>query len=218
MKSPLPLTDIETKLRGFSKREAYVEGEFKVDLLTEITDLIKGEGEITGIYSSDFVDHVFHRGKVVPVPGTVEATFSLSEFIDRTYLVILEKKEKANRIANDLSQLLYGSAGSILEVGIPPESLYSFHLENPQGTKITFFDHIDVPNVNKMSLYGPDIIGTSLFDEYRKHGDLWYVVIQSKKEGYVVGVTRRGCVVVFSKVTAAEYLSYVRREIFPLIL
>lgn len=215
--SPLSLTGIEKKLRNYRKKEAYEEGDYKTDLITEITNLtVEGEG-LTGIYSSDFVDHVFHRGKVVPVPKTIEAAFSLASHEGQRYLVILEKKQKANRIANHFSNLLFGAVGSIVEVTIPPENLMSFHSENPENTKITFFDHVDVPNVEKMSLYGPDIIGTSLFDEYRRHGDLWYIVIKSKKSGYVVGVTRRGIVVIFSKVTNAEYLDYVRGEVLPLI-
>ena len=79
-------------------------------------------------------------------------------------------------------------------------------------------DNVDIPNVNKLSLYGPDLIGTKLFEEYGKHGDLWYIVARSKKHGYVVGVTRDVSVTIFNIVDKNKYLDYVAEEIYPLIL
>lgn len=215
--SAISLPEIELKLRNYRDRQVYEEGEYRTELVTEIANLALRDGELVGLYSSDFIDHVFHRGKVVPIPKTLEAMFSFATFKDRIYLTVVEKKERANRIANQFSEFLFGSAGSVVEVMIPAENLREFHQRNPQGTRISFFDNVDVPNVEKMSLYGPDIIGTSLFDDYCKHGDLWYIVIESKKKGYVVGITRKGCVTVFSKVIIDDYLSYVKGEIFPLI-
>jgi hypothetical protein len=37
---------------------------------------------------------------------------------------------------------------------------------------VGFFDYVDIPNVNKLSLYRSDLVGTKLFEEYGKHGDL----------------------------------------------
>ncbi|MEM2912354.1 MAG: hypothetical protein QW146_07615, partial [Candidatus Bathyarchaeia archaeon] len=101
---------------------------------------------------------------------------------------------------------------------IPPETLRDFHLKNPEDTKITFFDNVDIPNVNKLSLYGPDLVGTTLFDEYSKHGDLWYIVARSKESGYVVGVTRDASITIFNLTDKNKYLEYVAKEVFPLIL
>ncbi len=76
----------------------------------------------------------------------------------------MEKKRLANFIANKLSGLLYGKAGQIVEACVAPETLRDFHLKNPEDTKITFFDNVDIPNVDKLSLYGPDLIGTTYFE------------------------------------------------------
>jgi hypothetical protein len=106
----------------------------------------------------------------------------------------------------------------VLEARIPPESLRDFHLKNPEDTKITFFDNVDIPNVNKLSLYGPDLVNTPLFEDYCKHGDLWYVVARAKEYGYVVGVTRDASVTIFNLADKEKYLEYVTKEVYPLTM
>ena len=162
--------------------------------------------------------HVFHRGKVAPLPRTVEALFSFAEVEGTTFLTVVEKKRVANLIANKLSEVLFEKVGGIVEARIPPETLRAFHLKNREDTKITFFDNVDIPNVNKLSLYGPDLINTSLFEDYTKHGDLWYVVARSKATGYVVGVTRDTSVTIFNLADKNKYVEYVNKEIYPTIL
>jgi hypothetical protein len=144
--------------------------------------------------------------------------FRFAKHKDRTFLTVVEKKRVANFIANRLSETIYERAGHIVEARIPPETLRDFHLKNPEDTKITFFDNVDIPNVNKLSLYGPDLISTALFEEYGKHGDLWYIVAKSKEHGYVVGVTRDVSVTIFNVVDKNKYLEYVEKEIYPLII
>ncbi|NWG10772.1 hypothetical protein HXY33_03345, partial [Candidatus Bathyarchaeota archaeon] len=78
--------------------------------------------------------------------------------------------------------------------------------------------NVDIPNVNKLSLYGPDLINTSLFGDYCKHGDLWYVVARSKEYGYVVGLTRDASVTIFNLTDKEKYLEYVTKEIYQLTM
>jgi len=213
-----PLPDLASKLGGYRREEAYEEGDYKFTLVTEIVHLMPRENALTGVYSHDYLTHVFHRGKVVPLPRTMEAMFRFTQHKDRTLLTVVEKKRLANFIANRLSETIYERVGHIVEARIPPETLRDFHLKNPEDTKITFFDNVDIPNVNKLSLYGPDLIGTSLFEEYGKHGDLWYIVARSREHGYVVGITRDVSVTIFNIVDKNKYLEYVEKEIYPLIL
>jgi uncharacterized protein YkuJ len=173
---------------------------------------------LRGIYSHDYVTQVFHRGKILPTPRTVEAMFSFAERDGTTFLTIVEKKRVANFIANKLSEVLFEKAGGVLEARISPETLKEFHLKNREDTKITFFDNVDIPNIDKLSLYGPDLINTSLFEDYGKHGDLWYVVARSKEHGYVVGITRDASVTIFNLTEKESYLDYVAKEIYPLAL
>jgi len=218
LSEPLALDEVASRLENYHVEEDYEEGDYKFMLLTEVVGLLPKKNMLGGIYSHDYVIHVFHRGKVAPLPRTVEALFSFAQVEDTMFLTIVEKKRLANFIANKLSDILFEKMGGIVEARIPPETLREFHLRNPEDTKITFFDNVDIPNVNKLSLYGPDLINTSLFEDYTKHGDLWYVVARSKETGYVVGVTRDASVTIFNLADKNRYVEYVNKEIYPLIL
>ncbi len=213
-----PVAEVAAKLDGYRMEEPYEEGDYNFTLVTEVVGLLPKANVLSGVYSHDYVMHVFHRGKTVPLPRTVEALFSFAQVKDTTFLTIVEKKRVANFVANKLSELLFDKVGGIVEARIPPETLREFHLKNPEDTKITFFDNVDIPNVNKLSLYGPDLINATLFEDYTKHGDLWYVVARSKDTGYVVGVTRDASVTIFNLTEKNKYVEYVNKEIYPIVL
>jgi hypothetical protein len=213
---PLLVADVASRLEGCHTEEAYEEGDYKLTLVTEVTGLVPRGNTLRGIYSHDYVTQVFHRGKILPTPRTVEAMFSFAEREGITFLTIVEKKRVANFIANKLSEVLFEKPGRVLEARIPPETLKEFHLRNPEDTKITFFDNVDIPNIDKLSLYGPDLTSTSLFEDYGKHGDLWYIVARSREHGYVVGITRDASVTIFNLTEKEPYLEYVAKEIYPL--
>ena len=215
---PLPIEEVATKLDGYHTEEEFEEGDYKFTLITEVASLLARESMLRGVYSHDYAVRVFHRGKVVPLPRTVEAVFSFTQMKRGVFLTVVEKKRLANFIANKLSETIFEKVGGIVEARIAPETLREFHLKNPEDTKITFFDNVDIPNVDKLSLYGPDLVGTSLFDDYSKHGDLWYIVARAGKYGYVVGVTRDASVTIFNLSDKDKYLEYVENEIYPLIL
>lgn len=212
------ITDICAKLDGYRTEERFEEGDYSFPIVTEVTGLLPRSGTVSGVYSHDYVLHVFHRGSVTPLPHTVEAAFCFADVKDTVFLTVVEKKRIANFIANKLSEILFEKIGGILEARIPPEILRDFHLKNREDTKITFFDNMDFPNVDKLSLYGPDLINTSLFEDYMKHGDLWYVVARSKETGYVVGVTRDASVTIFNLADKPKYVEYVNKEIYPVII
>ncbi|MDI6690729.1 MAG: hypothetical protein QME50_02530 [Candidatus Bathyarchaeota archaeon] len=220
LSEPLSIAEIASELEGYRVEEAYEEGDYKFTLVSEVVGLLPKpkENMLRGVYSHDYVIHVFHRGKMAPLPRTIEAVFSFASHEDNTFLTIVEKKRLANFIANKLSEIIFEKVGGIVEARIPPETLREFHLKNPEDTKITFFDNVDIPNVNKLSLYGPDLINTSLFEDYCKHGDLWYVVARAREHGYVVGITRDASVTIFNLTDKEKYLEYVAREVYKLIM
>jgi len=212
------LADIASMLKGFRTEEEYAEGDYKFTLVTEVINLTLSANTVTGVYSHDYVLHIFHRGKVVPLPRTVEAMFSFAQQGKRLFLTVVEKKRLANFIANKLNEIIFEKVRGVVEARIAPETLRGFHSKNPEDTKITFFDNVDIPNVDKLSLYGPDLVGTTLFDEYSKHGDLWYIVAKAREYGYVIGITRGASVVVFNLTDKNKFLEYVAKEIYPLII
>jgi len=212
----LPLTDISVGLEGFKVEETFEEGEAEFDLVTEVANLSLVEDVLTGLYSYDYVVHNYHRGRVTASPATREVLFAFTDLEGLVYLTVVEKKEIANRVANRLSQVAFGEMGVIVEARILPETLKEFHLANPESTSVIFFENMDIPNINKLSLYGPDLTGTSLFDEYAARGDPWYILTRSRRHGHTVGLVRDGSVTIFNTVDQGQYLQYVKDEVLPM--
>jgi hypothetical protein len=213
----LPTSEIKSSLSKYHVEETFEEGEYHFPVMKEVSNL-RAEGKgIRGLYSHDFISRVYHRGQVIPQPRTVEALIDFQVASSGTFLTVLEKKRRANFIATQLSRVIYARSDAILEARISPETFREFHSRNPEETKIIFFDNVDIPNIDKLSLYGTDLIDTKLFEDYSKHGDPWYIVYRSKPTGLLVGLTRNCSVTAFSLRDKDQFIDYVHSEVFPLI-
>jgi len=212
------LHTIAAKLKGFKSEEALEENNKDISLVTEIKDLRLIGDSLYGTFVQDKLMDVYHHGERVRIPTTFEAPFF---FVEQEQggivLTIMEKKARANNIANQLSKILFITTGKIVEVRIEPARFERFHEDNFEDTKVIFFDDVDLPNIKKLSLYGSDLGDTSLYVDHLKHGKIWYIVLKSKRHGTVVGVTRNGVVTIFSKATRDDFINYVRDEIIGLI-
>jgi hypothetical protein len=215
------LQGIAAKLKGFKAEERLQDDD--MSLITEIKDLRLVGDSLYGSFIQDQLMDIYHRGERVRVPTTSEAPFFFveqpqpeSEGI-RTVLTVMEKKARANNIANQLSKILFISTGKIVEVRIEPKRFQQFHEANFEDTKVIFFDDVDFPNIKKLSLYGSTLGSTSAYVDNLKHGKIWYIVLKSSRHGLVVGVTRNGVVTIFSKATKDDFIQYVKDEIIDLI-
>ncbi len=211
------LTSITAKLKNFKKEESFDEEPLHTKLLTEICNLALKEDRLEGIYSEDKISYIFHHGERLPIPRTIEVPFAFVKRKDMTLLVIMERKLLANNIANRLSEAMFITSGYISEARIAPDTLRDFHEKNPSNTKIIFFDDVDIPNISKLSLYGSELLNTTLYNDYCRRGKIWYIVVTSKKGGNVVGITRNSVVTVFNNMDKDSFLNYVTGEVFPLI-
>jgi hypothetical protein len=207
----ISLTDIAHKFKGYK-----VEKKEEISLITEIKD-IHLEEDLRANFSQDELIEVYHRGKKVSIPSTKDVPLIFSKTDERIFLIIVEKKHLANKIASQLSKILFISPDSIVEAKIPPDVFRKFHEEHFEDTKIVFFDDVDVPNVEKLSLYGSFLADTNLYHEYLKHGKVWYVVLKPKGYSSVVGVTRNCVITFFGNVNIEDFVEYAKKEIFPLI-
>jgi len=217
LREKMALDRIAEKLRDFRKEEPFEHGSTRLKLVTEIQKLMLRAHMLQGIFVQDSVINIHQRGELIPTLITTEAPFIFAENNERILLLILERKLQANRIANQLGEILFITAGRIVEARIPQEVLKHFHEENPESTKLIWFDNVDIPNISKLSLCGPSLADTALYTDYCSHGDIWYMVIKSKKYGTITGLTRNGIVAIFGKVDERAFISYVGDEIFPLI-
>ena len=221
------LQKIAAKLKGFQSEEKLKDNDKDISLITEIKDLRLIGDSLHGTFVQDQLLDVYHRGEKVRIPTTSEAPFFFVEQQQtqkqeqaqkhRIVLTIMEKKARANNIANQLSKILFITSGKIVEVRIEPARFERFHEDNFEDTKVIFFDDVDLPNIKKLSLYGSALGNTSTYADHLKHGKIWYIVLKSKRHGTVVGVTRNGVVTIFSRATKDDFINYVREEIIGLI-
>ncbi len=217
LRESLGLDKIAIKLKDFRKEEMFEQEPHRFELVTEIQNLTLRRGMLHGSFIQDKVIGIRQRDEIVPTLMTKETPFLFSTYKNRVLLLIIEKKLEANRIANQLSAILFISSGQIVEVRILQEVMKHFHEENPEGTKLIWFDDVDIPNISKLSLCGPSLADTALYADYTSHGKIWYIVMTSKKYGTIVGLTRDGIVAVFGKISEPDFVSYVAEEIFPLV-
>jgi len=225
IKEDVNLFFVAQKLRHFKEEEQYttVNGE-TINLVSEILDL-KVEGDmISGIFSRDFVRSRVYRRKIIETPVTEESPFWIKRFNNRFFLIVLApstarglKKLLTNYVANKLSKILFIKQNVILEVEIPHEKLKALHESNPQATKLIWFDNVDIPGIEKLCLAGSDLADTSLYQEYLKHGKIWYVVFEVQRRGIVVGVTRNCVVTLFSKSSVEDFMGYIMEDILQMI-
>lgn len=217
VKEEIDIPTISQKLKGFRKEDEFAFGEERYPLVTEIIKLTMGQDSVEGVLSQDYAFTVHHRNGEKVVVKTAESPFAFYRSGGRIFLIVLEKKRAANNIANLLSKILFISVGGIVESRIQPETLKKFHEQNPEDTKVIFFDGVNIPNIEKLSLYGSGLANTLLYTDYSSRGGIWYMVFKSRRYGIVVGVTRNGVVTAFSEIEPPEFVSYIKTEILPLI-
>ena len=104
-KGDIALRVIASKLKGFRREDK----EQDISLITEIKDLHLTGDLLFGTFVQDELVGVYHRGELIHVPRTLEAPFFFVEQADkhRVVLTIMEKKARANNIANQLSKILF---------------------------------------------------------------------------------------------------------------
>jgi len=213
------------KLGGFHEEDTIeTEGGGTVNLSTAILDLKLEKDLVEGIFSRDFLRRRRFRREEADVPTTEEAPFWIKPFKGRTFLIVSApsvargvKKLLTNHVANKIGEVLYNKVGFIVESRIDNETLRELHESNPQATKLIWFDDVDIPSIKKLCLAGSGLADTQLYQDYLKHGQIWYVVFEVQKRGIVIGITRNCVVTLFSKSTYEGFVGYIIEDLLNLI-
>lgn len=223
-KESLELTTTARKLKDFTEEEPHEHAGKRARLTAEILDLKLGGGVLKGIFSKDFVLSRYYKRGLVETAVTEEVPFLIKQFKGRNFLVVLApskargvKKLLTNYVANKLSEILFIKTGAIVEVKITHETLKNLHESNPRATKLIWFDNVDIPDIGKLALAGSGLADTKLYQEYLKHGKIWYCVFEVQKRGFTVGITRNCVVTLFTKMDTKEFIDYVLNEVLPLV-
>jgi len=212
------LEEIAEKLRDYRVVEEIAEGDSSMELITEVRDLDLKEDRLEGVFSRDKVILVNQRGRKVPVLKTTEARIIFRRVGQLTLLTVVQEKHFANAVASLLSHHLYLSYKAITEARISPEVMREFHEMNPEGTKVIYFDDLDFVDVDKLALYGDSLKSTALYEEYLRHGKIWYIVFTVAGTNNVMGLTRNCVVTSFTRMPESEFIEYIDRIVIPLII
>lgn len=202
------------KLKGWKESAEKEVGDKIFTLRQEISNLDKWRDGVWGSLSYDILIPIVRRNELRYEIATRTTNF----FVRKDVLIVLDKKRRANRIADLMSRILFLSPGKILKASLPDEFLRKLHEEDPEATSVVFFDQVDLPSVNKLSLYGSALSSSPAYQEGLKHGKIYYVVFRERKHGFVLGITRDCVITVFSKVGERDLVEYVLDEIYPFII
>jgi len=209
---PMSLEGIKKVIEGYSHSETA----HGFELMTDITDIRVGEDDLYGRHKFDLLIEKWHRGTSRVIPYTTSAPFLFFERGGDTYLLVIIKKAVANNVANFLSVLIFGEIGCIIECRISGESL-SRYSKSSEKTKIMLLTDFMIPGMNKLTIYGDDVIDSQAHDDYGDAGDAAYVVLKTKQKGFTVGVTGEASLTIFSTIDEGNFIEYVKDEFMPLI-
>ncbi|MEM2739241.1 MAG: hypothetical protein QXQ29_00350 [Candidatus Bathyarchaeia archaeon] len=212
-----PMDSIARKLREYREEKVYEKMGVKLDLVIEVRDIVASSDRVRAVFCFDKPIFVRQKGRLTPIIRTYESTIVFRYFSGHTILTVLEKKHRANMIANKISDILFIKRGLVTEATISTEDMRKFHEENPEFTKVIFFDSIDIPGISKLSLYGDSLKDTALYMEYLRRGKIWYIVTTSRSYGITVGIARNGIVVAFGNVGESDFIRFIEDEVLPLI-
>ena len=81
-----------------------------------------------------------------------------------------------------------------------------------------YFDDLDFVDVDKLALYGDSLKNTALYEEYLRHGKIWYIVFTVAGTNRVMGLTRNCVVTSFTKMPEPEFVEYIDEIVIPLIV
>jgi len=214
LEEPVKTDVLIEKLKGWREVFEKEVGNKVFTLKQEISGLERWREGVWGGLSYDLLIPIFRGDKLDYEVSTRKTGF----FIKKDVLIVLDRKRRANRIADLMSRILFLSPGRILKASLPDDFLRKLHEEDPEATSVVFFDQVDLPNVNKLSLYGSALSSSSAYQEGLKHGKIYYVVFRERKHGFVLGITRDCVVTAFSRVSDRDLVKYVLEEISPFIV
>ncbi len=95
--------------------------------------------------------------------------------------MIEAKKMRTCKVASWISAAISASKDAVYEARIDPEVLRSFFKKRIETVRVAFFDEVRLPNVNKLSLYGRELVNTDIYRGYLKVGRVRYVVFEPEE-------------------------------------
>ncbi|BBE41843.1 hypothetical protein [Conexivisphaera calida] len=156
--------------------------------------------------------------EVVKTVRTIEVPFYVKLEEGYQLLLVMAKKRVANEVASDLSRIIYGIPGGIVEARLDHSRFREYFEASMEGASVIYFDQVDLPNVDVLALYGESLRDSALYQDYLEHGRIWYVVVSlPSRNGLTVGVTRNSVITAFGRATPQELLEFAFGDLSALL-
>ena len=208
----ITLEEIKKRIEGFAEKAESA----GYELVADISSVREGINDLYGRYKFDALIEKWHRDVSRVIPYTTAAPFLFFEYKGNMYLLVIIKKSIANYVANRLSDIIFEEVGVIIECRIRSNQLKNYTKENEE-TKIMLLTDFLLPGMNKLTIYGDDVLETQPHTDYAGDGETSYIVLKSKLTGYTVGITEEASVTIFSTVDEEGFIEYIKDEILSMI-
>jgi hypothetical protein len=178
---------------------------------------LKSEGDqASGDVVHDIVITIPYRDTFQHVRTTMEGSFVFDlESKMRPHLFIFGKEQ--DTISGVLDTALFGGDRGIAFTSIAPPKILQFTKSHAAKILWASFKGLNIPNLNKSSLWGPDLATTQDYDRYCAHGQNHYVMIELKGQHWVVAIGSDGKAIMYSKVSQADFLEFLKTEVVPIL-
>ncbi len=216
LRSPVKPEILVQKLRDFRvEREDPKTGQVLVE---EIRNVEYSSGLLSASVLKDRPLVFRKRDEIVKTVRTLEVPFYVKFEEGRQLLLVMAKKRLANEVASDLSRVIYGIPGGVVEARLDHSKFRGYFEASMEGASVIYFDQVDLPNVDVLALYGESLRDSALYHEYLEHGKIWYVVVSlPSRNGLTVGVTRNSVITAFGRATPQELLEFAFGELPAMI-
>lgn len=216
----LSLEKIHEALDGWSESLEYDDENLQTTLITDIvnlSDVDEDSTDLSGVIRGDGVEMMHHRTGPRHVAYTTSTRFQFFSQDGRNYVILMAAKQTANNVANKLSLILHDEVAAITVPKLNPRKLREF-CEGSEAIKVLLFDDMDIPNMEKATLYGPNITQVNLYGQFVDSGQYRYSV-SKLKDGYTVGIVADASVCIFNTLdTTQDYIDFVKANIVPMVI
>ena len=178
---------------------------------------VKSDGDqASGNVVHDIVITIPYRDTVQHVRTTTEGIFVFDmESKMRPHLFIFGGEQ--DTISGVLDTAIFGGDRGIAFTSISPAKILQFTKAHAAKILWASFKGLNIPNLNKSSLWGPDLATTQDYERYCAHGQNHYVMIELKGQHWVVAIGSDGKAIMYSKVDQADFLQFLKSEVVPIL-
>ena len=160
-------------------------------------------------------------GRPTFVKAGSQVRFSVFPGAMSSYLLTFSNRRRAERTAIRINHILTEDEEEpdlVFNCRIPTAAIEEFLLNHPHIKKMSGWRDLNIPGINKSSLYGPDLDQSEQTQLYDEHGRKRYIMVELPAARMTVRISEQGIITFYRNITNPDALAWIRREIIPLLV